>query len=79
MDNFEKAASEICRVIKRGGKFAMHVHYHSATLYEPIELNDKRFQAAFYNIPRLHPVQRSMKSFSNILPKNELFVLWKNE
>lgn len=78
VDNFEKAASEICRVIKLNGKFAMHVHYHSATMYEPIELNDQRFQTAFSNIPNLYPVKRSIQSFSNILSGNESFVLWKN-
>lgn len=78
VDNFEQTAIEIQRVLKKGGKFAMHVHYHQETECEPIELNDERFLAAFSAIEGLRPEKRSRQSFSSILGENESFVLWKN-
>lgn len=78
VDDFERTASEIQRVLRKGGKFAMHVHYHPETECEPIELNDERFLTAFRNIDGLRPVRRSRQSFSNTLGEDESFVLWKN-
>lgn len=78
VDDFEQAASEIIRVLKPGGKLAMHVHYHPATECEPLELNDRRVRAAFSSVHDFAPVHRSQCSFTNdVLPPEE-FVLWRN-
>lgn len=78
VDNFEETAAEICRVLKPGGKFAMHVHYHEATECEPLELNDERFLSAFSEVEDLQPICRSRQSFGTLLPETEEFVLWRN-
>ena len=78
VDDFEQAAAEIIRVLKPGGKLAMHVHYHPATECEPLELNDRRVRAAFSAVHGFAPVHRSQCSFTNdVLPPEE-FVLWRN-
>lgn len=78
VDDFEQAAAEIIRVLKPGGKLAMHVHYHPATECEPLELNDGRVRAAFSAVHGFAPVHRSQCSFTNdVLPPEE-FVLWRN-
>jgi SAM-dependent methyltransferase len=47
IDNPEKAAKEIRRILKPGGKFAMNVHYHKPLVCEPVEWDDRRFMELF--------------------------------
>lgn len=78
VDDFEQTAAEISRVLKPGGKLAMHVHYHPATECEPLELNDSRVRTAFSSVKGFAPCHRSQCSFTNdVLPPEE-FVLWRN-
>lgn len=78
VDDFEQTAAEISRVLKPGGKLAMHVHYHPATECEPLELNDSRVRTAFSSVKGFAPCRRSQCSFTNdVLPPEE-FVLWRN-
>jgi SAM-dependent methyltransferase len=43
VDNFGEVAQEIRRVLRPGGFVRMHVHYHPATLLEPMVLDDRVF------------------------------------
>jgi SAM-dependent methyltransferase len=47
VDDFEKVASEIQRVVKHGGSIYFEVEYHAPTVTEPITLTDERILAAF--------------------------------
>ena len=78
VDDIEKTASEIRRVLKPGGKFAMHVHYHKSTKNEPIELDDDKFRALFGWVAGLRRVhEEAAQTLEKTLP-GELFVVWHN-
>jgi SAM-dependent methyltransferase len=47
VDDFERVASEMQRVLKRGGGAYFEVEYHSPTVTEPVRLNDSRVVGAF--------------------------------
>lgn len=47
VDDFERVASEIQRVVKRGGGIYFEVEYHMPTITEPITLTDDRIVAGF--------------------------------
>lgn len=79
VDNFERTAKEIQRVLKPQGKLAIHAYYHPASTCEPIELNDERFYRAFDDSLRLRRVSESDQKLGYTLSKkNEKYVLWQN-
>lgn len=47
VDNFALTVLEIKRVLKENGKVRIHMHYHSRTDTEPIELSDKMVKGSF--------------------------------
>ena len=47
VDDFERVASEMQRVLRRGGGVYFEVEYHAPTVTEPINLNDFRVTGAF--------------------------------
>lgn len=47
VDDFERVAAEIQRVVKPGGEICFEVEYHLPTVTEPITLSDRRVLAAF--------------------------------
>ena len=47
VDNFEQVASEMQRVIRRGGGAYFEVEYHAPTVTEPVSLNEARVGRAF--------------------------------
>ncbi|WP_298548116.1 glycosyltransferase [uncultured Parabacteroides sp.] len=78
VDCLEKVAEELQRVAKPGCSFAMHVHYHNATVYEPIEIDDEMFSRLFGWVDGLRKVGRSQESYSRSVGEGEEFVLWSN-
>lgn len=79
VDSFDDVAREILRVLKSDGKLALHIHCHSSTICEPIELNEERVMSAFATVKNFHVVNRSQGSFSSAtLPENECFILFRN-
>jgi len=78
VDDLYKKSLEIKRVMKKGGLFRMHVHYHKATKLEPHEINDEIFIQLFSWCGNLHKIYEKRTSFSTTLGKDEIFVLWSN-
>lgn len=78
VDNLEDAAKEIRRVLKPGGRFRMHVHYHRATVCEPIEIDDDLFGEMFGWCGELTKLSCSTTSHSWDLPDGQSFAVWTN-
>jgi len=79
VDDFEKTALEIQRVLKPGGKLRMHVHYHKPTPTEPLEINDARFERAFGWVQGLKKVYESgQKTGHKLKSRKEHYVVWSN-
>ena len=53
VDDIAESAAEIKRVLKPGGLFRMHVHYHLATTCEPLAFTDEMFLHLFGWCPGL--------------------------
>jgi ubiquinone/menaquinone biosynthesis C-methylase UbiE len=47
VDDFNKVASEMQRVVKSGGEIRFEVEYHQPTVTEPLQLNDAKVRQAF--------------------------------
>jgi SAM-dependent methyltransferase len=78
VDDLYKTAKELRRIAKPDVLFAMHVHYHLPTVFEPIEINDKLFIELFGWVKNLHIVCKSQQNFSCKINDSEQFVLWSN-
>lgn len=78
VDDLEKVARELRRVAKPDCKFLMHVHYHKATVPEPVEINDSIFSDLFGWVNGIKVKKRSRYSFTSIAREGEEFVLWSN-
>ena len=79
VDDFEKTAQEINRVLKRNGKIRFHLHYHQETPTEPLVLNDERVFNAFSWCSGFRKINE-ITSIRNIKlsDANEKYVLWSN-
>lgn len=79
VDNFEKTAKEIGRVLRVDGKLRVHLHYHDKTVTEPIELNDLRVKKAFSWCRGFKKIFESNKKSDYVLKNpNEKYVVWSN-
>ena len=80
VDDFFKSAIEIKRILSKNGLFRMHVHYHSKTIEEPIELSDEVFWDAFHWCNNLRKLSESdTKDMGNTKCQfGEKYVLWSN-
>ena len=78
VNDIDKTAAEIRRVLKPGGRLRMHVHYHKAYKCEPIELNDRRFTELFGWAGQLTKLDEQPVSHSTALEGDESFALWSN-
>lgn len=78
VDDFEKTAIEIQRVLKPSGTVLFHLHYHLATQNEPLELNDERVQRAFNSIKDFHKESESKEKMGYRCKEGESFTLWSN-
>ncbi|HMJ33088.1 MAG TPA: methyltransferase domain-containing protein [Baekduia sp.] len=80
VDDFAATAQEIRRVLRPGGAFRMHVHYHEPTLEEPMELDDDVFLRHYGWVQDLRKIGESDtkdSGRSRALP-GESYVLWGN-
>jgi SAM-dependent methyltransferase len=78
VNDFQKTALEIKRVLKEGGKLRMHIHYHLATVPEPIELNDKIVGSTFSWCKNFKKLNESNRKTGYTAPEGEFFTLWSN-
>lgn len=78
VDSLAKTSEEIRRVLKKDGRFAMHVHYHKATTTEPLEITDEIFQEVFSWVAGLKKVKESGSKMGWNIPQGETYVLWRN-
>ncbi len=79
VDDFEKTAQEIKRILKSDGRFRMHVHYHSKTTTEPIELNDEIFLKNYSWVSNLKKLSESKEKLGTVLTdSSEKYVVWGN-
>lgn len=78
VDDIKKTAKEIQRVLKPGGLLRMHVHYHPATITEPLEFDDVQITGLFSWCPNFRKMGARSRGFSSDLPPGEQFVLWSN-
>jgi SAM-dependent methyltransferase len=78
VDDIREAASEIRRVLKLGGRLRMHVHYHPATLREPIEIDDDLFRELFGWCGNLRKIKALTTSYSADFREHQSFALWSN-
>ena len=78
VNNIQKTAEEMGRVLRAGGLFRVHVHYHPPTPSEPVEFNDQVFQKLFSWCAGLKKVKTTSSSHSTNLPAGQSFVLWSN-
>lgn len=88
VDDFERVASEMQRVVRRGGGLYFEVEYHPPTVTEPINLNDARVVEAFSRCELKRVVSRSgqemyeaLAARFDLLPGNprfgeEAFTTW---
>jgi SAM-dependent methyltransferase len=80
VDDFARTAEEIRRILRPGGLFRMHVHYHDATTTEPIELNDDVFLEHYGWVPGLRRIATSDVKDCGLTQagRGESYVLWGN-
>lgn len=79
VNDFELTAKEIKRVLKPGGRFRMHVHYHPKTKAEPLELNDEVFLKNYSWVTGLKKLQTSKEKIGTTLEGlDESYVVWGN-
>lgn len=79
VDNLYKTALEIKRVLKPGGKLRMHVHYHTKTSTEPIEIDDNVMRKIFGWCPDFKKINESKSKRGYLLDDaNEFYTVWSN-
>lgn len=78
VDDFEKTAAEIIRVLKKDGEVHFHLHYHRPEQNEPIELNDDRVRRAFSGIHNFRKVGESRRKLGSTCADDEIYTLWTN-
>lgn len=79
VDDIQKTAQEIKRVLKPNGKLRMHIHYHKKTQAEPIELNDEKVKKLFSWCKGFKKLSESKeKTGFTLIDKNEKYTLWSN-
>ena len=73
VDDFERVASEMQRVVKPGGSIYFEVEYHEPTVTEPLVLDDARVLRAFSSCELKRVVARSGKElYENMVSRFDL-------
>lgn len=78
VDDFEKTATDIKRVLKKDGLVIFHIHCHEPTQNEPLELTDERIAKAFSGIKNFKKLSESKEKFGYQCAENESYSLWSN-
>lgn len=86
VDDFERAAAEIERVLRPGGRLAIEVEYHQPTQTEPLVLSDARMRSAFAGCDLTKVVERSARAMYeamvdrfNLKPSPEVVRAFKDD
>lgn len=69
VDDFERVASEMQRVVRPGGGIYFEVEYHAPTTAEPVMLDDKRIRSAFAKCEMRVVINRSGREMFEALVK----------
>ena len=78
VDDFQKTAKEIQRVLKPNGKIRMHIHYHKKTPTEPLELNDDVVAKAYEWCINFSKIHETKEKRGYKCAKDESYALWSN-
>lgn len=79
VNDLNKTALEIRRVLKQGGKLRMHIHYHKKSVTEPIEMNDVVVQEVFGWCDGFKKISESKSKRGFVLKEeDELYTVWSN-
>ena len=78
VDDIDLVSKEIQRVLKPDGLMRMQIHYHPATVTEPLSFTDKYLKRVFSWDPKFKPISRSHKIMGYSCPPSEQYVLWSN-
>ena len=78
VDNFDQTSLELKRLLKVNGLFRMHVHYHSKTICEPIEINDEVFLNSYSWVKDLYKLSESEFKYGSTAKSNEKYAIWTN-
>jgi ubiquinone/menaquinone biosynthesis C-methylase UbiE len=79
VNDLEKTANEVKRVMKDDALFRMHVHYHKPSIPEPIEITDEIFMKTFGFIKGLKKISESKSKMGHDLTNlDESYVVWSN-
>jgi len=78
VDDLNKTSREIQRVLKPGGKLALHVHYHQPTDTEPLVINDRVLKRCFKWAKNFKKVSASQQEYRSNVPKGQQYALWRN-
>lgn len=78
VNDIVQTSLEIKRILRPGGLFRMHVHYHPPTRAEPIHFNDNNFLEIFKWCENLVKISEKKINFSNLLKNEESYALWTN-
>ncbi len=78
VNNFQRTADEIKRVMKPNGKFIMHVHYHRPYKTEPIAIDDDMFKKTYSFVNGLRKVKQTKQKVGHELNNEEWYVIWSN-
>ncbi|MCD4780901.1 MAG: methyltransferase domain-containing protein [Candidatus Omnitrophica bacterium] len=78
VDDIQKTAEEIKRVLKPAGRLRIHAHYHKKKETEPVELNDQIMEKLFKWCSNFKKIQFSNSKTGCVAPKGEMYALWSN-
>lgn len=80
VDDFERAISEIERVVKPDGEIRIETHFHAATTTEPCVLTEDRVVCAFqeFDVKIASSMPSSYFYPRGTHPASDRFVLWTN-
>ena len=79
VDDFYLTAAEIKRVLKPQGKLRLHLHFHTPTIMEPLQINDSIVTKAFAWCDGFKKISETKtKRGTTLNDHRESFSLWSN-
>lgn len=78
VDDFDRTAAEIGRVLRPGGAVRIHLHYHPPTRTEPLALDDQTVARAFAWCPGFRKLASVTEQTSASAGPGESYNLWSS-
>lgn len=79
VEDLKRVSQEIKRVLKKGGKLAIHFHHHPVTFTEPISKTETEIAEIFSWCKNLKQVKKTNKKFGwQKTTKGEYYTVWHN-